>query len=64
MRSLIKLLAAVGVLLVSMLTITSYADAHRLRCGSSWELCAQRGKGPAAKQGVVPRGNQLKQQQR
>ena len=48
-----------------VLVISHAADAARLRCGSSWEVCAQRGKGPGAKQGVVqPSGTQIKQQQR
>jgi hypothetical protein len=39
--------------------ISDAADAARIRCGSSWEICAQRGKGPGAKQGVTqPRGSQ------
>jgi hypothetical protein len=46
MKSLIMGLAALGVLLLDAL---GSAEAHRLRCGSSWELCAQRGKGPGAR---------------
>jgi hypothetical protein len=50
---------------MTIVVISDPANAHRIRCGSSWELCAQRGTGPGAKQGVVqPGGKQIKQQQR
>jgi hypothetical protein len=59
-KTVIVALASIVVLVTS-----GSADAARLRCGSSWELCAERGKGPGAKQGVVqPSGKQIKQQQR
>jgi hypothetical protein len=36
------------------------ADAARIRCGSSWDICAQRGKGPGSKfdPAKTTRGNQ------
>src|SRR5215510_15130568 len=29
------------------------ADAARIRCGSSWEICAQRGKGPGLSHPII-----------
>jgi hypothetical protein len=50
---------------MALLAISESVEAARMRCGSSWEMCAQRGKGPGAAQGVVqPGGKQIKQQQR
>ena len=36
------------------------ADAARIRCGSSWDICAQRGNGPGSKfdPAKTTRGNQ------
>jgi len=31
---------------VGLITVVSDANAARIRCGSSWEICAQRGRGP------------------
>jgi hypothetical protein len=50
---------------MAMLAISESVEAARMRCGSSWEICAQRGKGPGAAQGVIqPGGKRIKQQQR
>ena len=53
---------------IVVLVLSDTANAHRIRCGSSWELCAERGRGPGAAQGapVQPAGTQkkVKQQQR
>ena len=49
---------------MAMLAISESVEAARIRCGSSWDICAQRGKGPGAAQGVIqPDGKQIKQQQ-
>jgi hypothetical protein len=59
-----KMVIVVLVASTAMLAISESVEAGK-RCGSSWEICAQRGKGPGAAQGVVqPGSKQIKQQQR
>jgi hypothetical protein len=31
---------------MALLAISESAEAAKMKCGSSWEICAQRGKGP------------------
>jgi hypothetical protein len=57
-----------NVILMAMICIVIFwvfmalrpANAATVRCGSSWELCAQRGKGPGSKfdPTKTTRGNQ------
>jgi hypothetical protein len=49
---------------IVVLVINESADAARMRCGSSWELCAERGRGPGAAQGVVQPGSTQKKVKR
>jgi hypothetical protein len=66
-----SMMTTVSVSLVASMAILMFcesADAHRIRCGSTWEICAKRGRyapfrvqqGPQ----VQPCGNQLLKQQR
>ena len=59
----------------AVLVSSDSADAATLRCGSSWELCAQRGRGPGhphptnirdnIRRGLIqPGAEQIRQQQR
>jgi hypothetical protein len=56
---MIKTIIVTLVATITVIAISEPVQAARIRCGSSWDVCAQRGKGPGAKQGVIqPRGNQ------
>ena len=46
MKTLVKTVAVLAVLSAGAI---DSADAARIRCGSSWEVCAQRGRGPHLK---------------
>ena len=41
-----KVMFAAALMLFALLASSDFADAARIRCGSSWEICAQRGRGP------------------
>jgi hypothetical protein len=45
----IILMAAICIVIFWVFMALRPADAARIRCGSSWEICAQRGKGPHLK---------------
>ena len=55
-----KVMFAAALMLFAVLASSDFADAARIRCGSSWEICAQRGKGPGSKfdPNKTTRGNQ------
>ena len=38
---------AIAIVILLVLASIDTADAARIRCGSSWEICAQRGRGPS-----------------
>ena len=52
-------ICAIGIAELAIAT-TMGANAATVRCGSSWELCAQRGNGPGSKfdPDKTTRGNQ------
>jgi hypothetical protein len=54
-----KVMFALAMVAGALMTIAP-ADAIQLKCGSSWEICAQRGNGPGSKfdPAKTVRGNQ------
>jgi hypothetical protein len=48
-----KLLTGIAITAVALMLAYS-ADAATIRCGSSWQICAERGKGPG-RPTTVPR---------
>jgi hypothetical protein len=48
-----KLLTGIAITAVALMLAYS-ADAATIRCGSSWQLCAERGKGPG-RSTTIPR---------
>jgi hypothetical protein len=69
-----KVMFALAVGTFAALVSSGSADAARIRCGSTWEICAQRGRGPGlvqpsnnVRRGLLPPGaseKPIKQQQR
>jgi len=55
-----KTIFALAIVAGSFAVLSTPADAVRLKCGSSWEICNQRGNGPGSKfdPAKTPRGNQ------
>ena len=53
-----KKLLLIGTAVLSVLSASNSADAATVRCGSSWDICAQRGRGPGKGNPDKPHGNQ------
>src|SRR5262249_36320418 len=49
----IILMTAICIVIFWVFMALRPADAARIRCGSSWEICAQRGKGPGLSHPII-----------
>ena len=53
-----KTLLLIGTVVLSVLSASDFANAATVRCGSSWDICTQRGRGPGKGNPNKPHGNQ------
>ncbi len=52
MFRIVSVTVIVALTSIVVLVLSESANAHRIRCGSTWEKCAERGRGPGATQGI------------